>query len=81
MLPRIRAADPQLILISAGFDGHHRDPHSSMRLDAEDYRWITRELRAIAPIVSVLEGGYDLVALALSTRAHVEALLSGGATS
>lgn len=75
VLPRLHAHEPELLLVSAGFDGHARDEHSSMTLGAEDYRWLTRQLCAFGPVVSVLEGGYDLVGLALSARAHVEALL------
>jgi len=77
-LPRLREFRPELIIVSAGFDGHARDELSTMTLGAEDYRWITAQLRSIAPVVSVLEGGYDLVALSLSARAHVEALIDGG---
>lgn len=79
VLPRLRAFDPQLVVVSAGFDGHVRDDHSTMMLDAEDYRWITSRILEIAPVVSVLEGGYDLVALALSARAHVEAMVAHAA--
>jgi acetoin utilization deacetylase AcuC-like enzyme len=72
--------NPGLILISAGFDAHERDPLGQLMLQEDDYRWFTREVRAFADeccdgrLVSVLEGGYDLDGLALSARAHVEAL-------
>jgi acetoin utilization deacetylase AcuC-like enzyme len=81
ILPRIEAHRPDLIVISAGFDAHHRDPLASLRLDGEDFAWATRELMAIAGrhcasrIVSVLEGGYDLIGLAESASAHVKALM------
>jgi acetoin utilization deacetylase AcuC-like enzyme len=73
--------EPELILISAGFDAHERDPLGQLRLTEEDYGWFTREVRAFADeccdgrLVSVLEGGYDLEGLAASARAHVEALV------
>lgn len=78
--PRLRSFAPDLILISAGFDGHRQDPLASLALDTQDYRWITERLVDIAEtccagrIVSSLEGGYDLGALAASVAAHVEAL-------
>ena len=81
LLPEIDAFRPQLILISAGFDGHRSDPLADLRLEAEDYAWLTRELLALAVkhsagrIVSTLEGGYDLAALRESTLAHVKELL------
>ena len=77
---RIDAFAPDLILISAGFDAHARDPLAQQRLEAEDYAWATRALVSVAQarcggrIVSSLEGGYDLEGLALSARAHVAAL-------
>ena len=80
LLPRIDAFRPQLLLVSAGFDGHRRDPLAQLQLEAEDYAWVTRELVRVAErhcggrIVSTLEGGYDLEALAESSLAHVEAL-------
>ncbi|HXH02621.1 MAG TPA: histone deacetylase family protein [Candidatus Competibacteraceae bacterium] len=80
-LPALQAHGPQLILISAGFDAHARDPLASLYLDEEDYAWLTGELLAVAEchaqgrIVSALEGGYDLDALAASAAAHVRALL------
>lgn len=80
LLPRVEAFRPQLLLISAGFDGHRRDPLAQLQLEAADYAWVTRELVRIAErhcggrVVSTLEGGYDLDALAESSRAHVDAL-------
>ena len=81
LLPEIDAFRPQLILISAGFDGHRSDPLADLRLEAADYAWLTRELLALATrhcagrIVSALEGGYDLAALRESTLVHVKELL------
>ena len=80
LLPQVDAFRPQLLLVSAGFDGHRDDPQAELQLQTEDYAWITRELVAIAEhncdgrIVSTLEGGYDLQALAASCVAHVDAL-------
>ena len=81
LLPAIDAFRPQLLLVSAGFDAHWRDPLAQLQLDADDYAWITGELRLLAArhaqhrIVSMLEGGYDLQALRECSVAHVEALL------
>lgn len=78
--PALKAFKPQLILISAGFDGHILDPIAYLRLHEEDYFWITQEINAIAKefaqgkVISVLEGGYDLEALSLSAREHIKAL-------
>jgi acetoin utilization deacetylase AcuC-like enzyme len=72
---------PELLIVSAGFDAHRDDPLAQLELDVADYDWITRELAALAGrccggrLVSVLEGGYDLDALAASAAAHVRALL------
>lgn len=80
LLPAVDDFRPQLLLVSAGFDAHWRDPLAQLRLQASDYAWITEELVALANrhcggrIVSSLEGGYDLAALAESSVAHVGAL-------
>jgi acetoin utilization deacetylase AcuC-like enzyme len=80
LLPELDAFRPQLLLISAGFDAHMRDPLADLMLETEDFAWLTRELRAIARrhafgrIVSSLEGGYDLDALRESSVAHVNEL-------
>ena len=80
LLPAIDAFSPQLLLISAGFDAHRRDPLAQLRLGAGDFEWITTALVRLADrhcggrIVSTLEGGYDLEALAESAIAHVDAL-------
>jgi len=82
ILPAVRAFKPGLILISAGFDAHRRDPLAEINLDAEDFAWATAELMAIADemaggrIVSVLEGGYDLRGLAESAAAHIRQLMA-----
>ena len=71
---------PQLILISAGFDGHRLDPMAELNLETEDYRWLTEMLTSVANdhandrIISTLEGGYHLRALAESVTAHLEVL-------
>jgi acetoin utilization deacetylase AcuC-like enzyme len=71
---------PDLILISAGFDAHARDPLAHQALEAEDYAWATRAITEVArrhcggKLVSTLEGGYDLRGLAESAVAHVRAL-------
>ena len=83
ILPRIEAFSPDLIIISAGFDAHRRDPLGNLNLVEADYSWATRRLMEIARrksgerIVSVLEGGYDLQGLARSVAAHVTALMEG----
>jgi acetoin utilization deacetylase AcuC-like enzyme len=80
LLPALDEFAPELLLISAGFDAHRADPLAQLMLDAGDYAWITRELAALARrhaqgrIVSLLEGGYDLAALAESAAAHVREL-------
>ena len=81
ILPRVRAHAPDLILISAGFDAHVRDPLGNIRLVERDFAWATEELMEIAAqrckgrVVSLLEGGYDLQGLAFSVGAHVEKLM------
>lgn len=79
-LPRLHAFKPELILISAGFDAHYEDDMGSLKLFEKDYAWVTGELKTVAAkyaqnrIVSVLEGGYVLSALARSVGAHLRAL-------
>jgi acetoin utilization deacetylase AcuC-like enzyme len=83
LMERVDDFAPDLILISAGFDAHARDPLASQQLEAEDFAWATRSVvsvanrRARGRVVSSLEGGYDLEALGQSARAHVQALLEG----
>ncbi|MCC5887731.1 MAG: histone deacetylase family protein [Gammaproteobacteria bacterium] len=79
-IPAIERHRPELILVSAGFDAHRDDPLGGLELVTDDYRWITELIGALAHdcandrIVSLLEGGYDLAALAASAEAHVTAL-------
>ena len=83
ILPRVADFAPDLLIISAGFDGHRRDPLGNLNLVEEDFQWITRRLIEVAQkrcngrIVSVLEGGYDLQSLARSVTAHVTELMEG----
>jgi len=83
ILPRLREFRPDLIVISAGFDAHRRDPLAHLNLIEADFRWATQQIMEIADaaasgrVVSVLEGGYDLEGLAQSAAAHVEALMNG----
>jgi acetoin utilization deacetylase AcuC-like enzyme len=82
ILPAMDQFKPELVMVSAGFDAHHRDPLAMLELTEDDYRWVTVELVALARrhaegrLVSVLEGGYDLTALANSSLAHLNALRS-----
>ena len=84
VFPRLDAFAPELLLISAGFDAHQDDPLAELAWSTEDFRWLSRELCRRAEtlcggrVVSVLEGGYDLEALAASARAHVEELIEAG---
>jgi len=81
ILPQLQKFGPELIIVSAGFDAHYRDPLASLNLKAEDFGWVTRKLMDVADtsaggrIVSVLEGGYDLQGLKESVAAHVTALM------
>jgi acetoin utilization deacetylase AcuC-like enzyme len=80
LMEKVEAHRPDLILISAGFDAHARDPLAQQRLEAEDFAWATRAVVSVARatskgrIVSSLEGGYDLEALGRSALAHARAL-------
>lgn len=80
-LPAVNSFEPDMVLISAGFDAHQRDPLGHLEVQDEDYRWLTSEIRDLASdtaagrLVSILEGGYDMQALATASRAHVEAML------
>ena len=79
--PALERFQPELIIISAGFDAHADDPLAYLELHEDDYVWITERIREVADtfaqgrIVSALEGGYDLAALGRSAVAHVAALL------
>jgi acetoin utilization deacetylase AcuC-like enzyme len=83
LLPRIEAFQPDLVIISAGFDAHWRDPLANLNLKEPDFAWATQKLMAIADrhaegrVVSILEGGYDLEGLSGSVAAHVTALMRG----
>jgi acetoin utilization deacetylase AcuC-like enzyme len=83
MLPRLADFRPELVIISAGFDAHMRDPLANLNLDEGDFAWVTRKIMDVADryadgrVISVLEGGYDLEALAASAAAHVAALMRG----
>ena len=81
IIPELDAFAPELLIISAGFDAHREDPLAQIRLETEDYAWITDALLDVARthcggrVVSVLEGGYDLDALAASAAVHVRGLM------
>ena len=81
ILPALAEFKPEFVLISAGFDAHAADPLASLELTEDDFAWATRELMKIADqhcggrLVSTLEGGYDLAALASSAAAHVRELM------
>ncbi len=83
VLPRLRAFRPELLIVSAGFDAHTADPLAQLNLVTEDYRWVTQGLMEVADeccdgrLVSALEGGYDLDALAASVAIHVSTLMGG----
>ena len=85
ILPALNLFEPELLIISAGFDAHVRDPLGSLELEEDDFAWATLQLMEIADthcngkIVSVLEGGYDLQGLAGGVGAHLQALLHGNA--
>jgi acetoin utilization deacetylase AcuC-like enzyme len=79
-MPRLREFQPEMILISAGFDGHYEDEMGGLKLLEKDYAWVTVQLKQLAEefaqkrIVSILEGGYSLSALARSVVAHIRVL-------
>src|SRR5262245_41094465 len=81
ILPELDRFAPGLLIVSAGFDAHKADPLAQLRVETEDFAWITRELLRISAnhcggrLVSVLEGGYDLDALAASAAAHLRTLM------
>jgi acetoin utilization deacetylase AcuC-like enzyme len=82
LLPALDEFAPELLIVSAGFDAHKADPLAQLRLETADFAWITAQLCLIARahcgrrLVSVLEGGYDLDALAASAAAHVRELMT-----
>jgi acetoin utilization deacetylase AcuC-like enzyme len=81
ILPALDAWRPDLLIVSAGFDAHRADPLAELRVETADFAWLTGELLALADrhcagrLVSVLEGGYDLGALAAASAAHVRQLM------
>lgn len=83
ILPALHAFSPDLVIISAGFDAHHRDPLANINLVEGDFDWATGRLMDVADrhcggrLVSLLEGGYDLVGLGRSVTAHVGRLMAG----
>jgi len=83
ILPAVGDFTPEFVLVSAGFDGHRDDPLAYIQLSTACYHWMTYRLVELSGevaqhrLVSTLEGGYDLDALADSTQAHVEALMTG----
>jgi len=83
ILPRLRNFQPELVVISAGFDAHQRDPLANLNLLEADFLWATQKIMEVAQtsangrVVSMLEGGYDLEGLANSATAHVSALMQG----
>ena len=83
ILPRLREFKPDILIISAGFDAHTRDPLANLNLVEADYSWVTKKLMEVADtsakgrVVSLLEGGYDLQGLSRSVAAHVSALMRG----
>lgn len=83
VLPALDNFKPDLLMISAGFDAHYRDPLAGLNLVADDFDWVTGKLIEVADkccdgrIVSLLEGGYDLEGLAESASAHVNRLMTG----
>jgi acetoin utilization deacetylase AcuC-like enzyme len=84
VFPALESFSPDLLLISAGFDAHASDPLANINLLEEDFEWLTNRLCDLAKkvcggrVVSTLEGGYDLDALAASVRVHLETLLKRG---
>jgi len=83
ILPAVENFAPDLVLVSAGFDAHYRDPLAGLNLVADDFDWATGKLLEIAGnccqnrLVSLLEGGYDLQGLAESASAHVNRMMTG----
>ena len=79
MLPAARAFDPDLVLVSAGYDAHRADPLGGCSLETSSYAELARQVLTLGkPVGYVLEGGYDLDALAGSVAASMEVLAAGG---
>ena len=83
ILVELESFAPELVIISAGFDAHVRDPLANLEVQTEDYGWVTERIMEVANgccdgrVVSSLEGGYDLQALAASAACHVQTLMKG----
>jgi acetoin utilization deacetylase AcuC-like enzyme len=77
ILPALTAFAPEIVIVSAGFDGHRLDPLASFMLEADDYFWVTQALLTVTSgkLVSTLEGGYHLGALGACVSEHVRAML------
>ena len=86
IIPSLDAFEPDLVLISAGFDAHAADPLGSVELQEEDFAWATLKMMEIADrhcdnrVISMMEGGYDINALASSVGVHIQALMRGTGT-
>ena len=84
ILPKLNTFEPELLLVSAGFDAHRKDPLCQLNLNSDDFSWVTKHLIEVADnhcqgmLISTLEGGYDLDALASSVAKHVQELLMYG---
>ncbi|MEM1049173.1 MAG: histone deacetylase family protein [Pseudomonadota bacterium] len=82
ILPKLADFQPDFLIMSAGFDAHHRDPLAQLSLQDADFAWITKKLLDVADkscegrVISVLEGGYDLQGLSTGASAHVDALMA-----
>lgn len=85
VLPKIESFAPELILLSSGFDAHKDDPLASVNLETQDFAWLTDQMTALAAkvcggrLVSCLEGGYNLDALAEASAVHADRLIAAGA--
>jgi acetoin utilization deacetylase AcuC-like enzyme len=77
LLPAVRTFKPEVILLSAGFDAHAADPLSGMQLSDSDFAWLTNEVANLGkPIISVLEGGYNVEQLERSVKTHIASLIN-----
>lgn len=83
IIPAVEAFAPEMLIVSAGFDAHKADPLAQLLVETQDFAWLTAELLGLARsvckgrLISLLEGGYDLKALAASVEAHVHSLMLG----
>ena len=79
VIPFIQKSKPDILIISAGFDAHHRDPLANINLETDDFAYMTKKLQKIQPKLLVgLEGGYDLQALGECCKAVCGVLIKGG---